>query len=529
MTQWEVRMSNSRRVPYFYNAETKEAVWDPPAGLSKQEIKALPGAELLSGGGGASGQVKASHLLVKHSGSRRPASWKEANITRSKEEAIDILKGYQAEIGDSGEKFGELAKVHSDCSSHEKNGDLGWFGRGQMQKPFEDATFALEVGEISDIISIFALIATFSYWSLKPSTFRLASSPITNTNMATIASIEQEQNELKEAMEAATKGVPLPYADRLDKPNFGYGNIKVSKLLVHPIKNDRKWAIIDATKHVVITARDVAKMVLITPKVEVDEDSPYGGVLRISFPQDSGCDEFVIPLRPTEDILKAWSLINDIQLWDDLDLDGYICDTLPSMPSASGRSVSSILSAYFEKPVHLVYKGARPRQCDPTSQFPSLKATAVYQDGYPLLVLSEENVKAVEKELRRHVGTQGIEERWATDEIVVERFRPNIVIQGAGPFEEDYWEEICIGRDVSSALNHAGILLVSKCARCLLPNVSPETGIRDKAVPFKVLMKFRTGIIPDDKWKPCVGCNGVPRSEGMISVGDVVVVRKMIV
>ncbi|KAK7464478.1 peptidyl-prolyl cis-trans isomerase Pin1 [Stygiomarasmius scandens] len=150
--QWEVRMSNSRKVPYFYNTETKEAVWDPPAGISPDQIKTLPGAELLSGGAPA-GQVRASHLLVKHNGSRRPASWKEANITRSKEEAIDILKGFQAEIGGSADKFGELAKIHSDCSSHEKNGDLGFFGRGQMQKPFEDATYALEVGQISEIIS----------------------------------------------------------------------------------------------------------------------------------------------------------------------------------------------------------------------------------------------------------------------------------------------------------------------------------------------------------------------------------------
>ncbi|KAF9004923.1 hypothetical protein BDZ89DRAFT_604837 [Hymenopellis radicata] len=41
-----------------------------------------------------------------------------------------------------------------------------------------------------------------------------------------------------------------------------------------------------------------------------------------------------------------------------------------------------------------------------------------------------------------------------------------------------------------------------------LPNVSPETGIRDKAVPYKVLMKIRVGIDPKQKWKACVGCNG---------------------
>ena len=41
-------------------------------------------------------QVQCSHLLVKHAGSRRPSSWREENITRSKEDAIDILNCEQA-------------------------------------------------------------------------------------------------------------------------------------------------------------------------------------------------------------------------------------------------------------------------------------------------------------------------------------------------------------------------------------------------------------------------------------------------
>ena len=77
----------------------------------------------------------------------------QANITRTKDQAIDILRGYQAEIGSSQDKFAELASKHSDCSSHTHGGDLGWFGKGQMQKPFEQATYALDVGQISDVIS----------------------------------------------------------------------------------------------------------------------------------------------------------------------------------------------------------------------------------------------------------------------------------------------------------------------------------------------------------------------------------------
>jgi NIMA-interacting peptidyl-prolyl cis-trans isomerase 1 len=77
----------------------------------------------------------------------------QENITRTKEEAIKILKNYQDQIKGSPDIFAELANKHSDCSSHSNGGDLGWFGRGQMQKPFEDAAYGLEVGEISDVFS----------------------------------------------------------------------------------------------------------------------------------------------------------------------------------------------------------------------------------------------------------------------------------------------------------------------------------------------------------------------------------------
>ncbi|KAL3924953.1 MAG: hypothetical protein SGILL_000726 [Bacillariaceae sp.] len=65
------------------------------------------------------------------------------------------LKEYEAKIKSEGvhEAFPKYAKERSDCSSFKNNGDLGFFGPGMMQKPFEDATFSLQVGEMSGIVS----------------------------------------------------------------------------------------------------------------------------------------------------------------------------------------------------------------------------------------------------------------------------------------------------------------------------------------------------------------------------------------
>lgn len=76
----------------------------------------------------------------------------QENITRSKEDAIKILKDHAAKIGADRDKFAELATEYSDCASHKNGGDLGCFGKGQMQKPFEDGVLALEIGGISDVV-----------------------------------------------------------------------------------------------------------------------------------------------------------------------------------------------------------------------------------------------------------------------------------------------------------------------------------------------------------------------------------------
>lgn len=72
----------------------------------------------------AEGKIRCAHLLVKHRDSRRPSSWREANITRTKEEAIEILKGYERRIKSGEVRLADLAVTESDCSSARKRGDL---------------------------------------------------------------------------------------------------------------------------------------------------------------------------------------------------------------------------------------------------------------------------------------------------------------------------------------------------------------------------------------------------------------------
>ncbi|MBW2648948.1 MAG: peptidylprolyl isomerase [Deltaproteobacteria bacterium] len=86
-------------------------------------------------------KIRASHILVKA----------ESGADESvKAEALKKIKKIQKELKAGGD-FAELAKKYSECPSSAKGGDLGYFGRGQMVKPFEEAAFSLKPGEISDI------------------------------------------------------------------------------------------------------------------------------------------------------------------------------------------------------------------------------------------------------------------------------------------------------------------------------------------------------------------------------------------
>ena len=73
--------------------------------------------------------------------------FKEREAARAKVDEI------LAELRKTPDRFAELAKQHSqDPGSAPQGGDLGYFGRGAMVKPFEDATFKLSEGELSPVV-----------------------------------------------------------------------------------------------------------------------------------------------------------------------------------------------------------------------------------------------------------------------------------------------------------------------------------------------------------------------------------------
>jgi len=87
-------------------------------------------------------EVMASHILIKVGEKATPEEKQKAK------EKIEALKTRAM----SGEDFAKLAKENSEDGSASNGGDLGYFRKGQMVKPFEDAAFGLEKDQISPVV-----------------------------------------------------------------------------------------------------------------------------------------------------------------------------------------------------------------------------------------------------------------------------------------------------------------------------------------------------------------------------------------
>ncbi|MFI5385338.1 MAG: MOSC domain-containing protein [Fimbriimonadales bacterium] len=120
-----------------------------------------------------------------------------------------------------------------------------------------------------------------------------------------------------------------------------------------------------------------------------------------------------------------------------------------------------------------------------------------FADSNPILVAGQASI-------------DDLNARLATS-IPIRRFRPNIILTGSAPYEEDGWAEIRIGE----------VLLrrTKRCARCAVPTIDIETAIPSDE-PLRALNSYRK--VDGKVW---FGCFYAPDSLGTVSVGDGAAVR----
>lgn len=147
----------------------------------------------------------------------------------------------------------------------------------------------------------------------------------------------------------------------------------------------------------------------------------------------------------------------------------------------------------------LVYMpDASVRPTDPTYA----DARTSLSDGYPYLILSQASLDDLNERLTPS-GSPG-----GGGRIGMDRFRPNIVVAGGTPYQEDGWREVVIG-EVTFAC-------VKTCGRCIITTTDQTTGERGKE-PLRTLASYRSVGS-----RVLFGMNAVAPDQGIVRVGDLV-------
>ncbi|OIP71888.1 MAG: hypothetical protein AUK43_04850 [Oscillatoriales cyanobacterium CG2_30_40_61] len=130
-----------------------------------------------------------------------------------------------------------------------------------------------------------------------------------------------------------------------------------------------------------------------------------------------------------------------------------------------------------------------------------------FADGYPCLLTNTASLAELNRKLQETYPK-------SSEEVPMNRFRPNLVIDTDQPFLEDQWKVILIGEIYFD--------LVKPCSRCIVTTTDQESGERNPLKePLKTLATFRQqpgGVM--------FGINIIPRNTGTIRVGDVVEVME---
>lgn len=196
---------------------------------------------------------------------------------------------------------------------------------------------------------------------------------------------------------------------------------------------DREWMVVDADGQF-MTQRDYPKMALIVPRIKADTlELRAPGMLRLEVPLG-------LP-DPSEEATLT------VQVWDD-SVQAYDCD----------ETTATWFSKFLGVPCRLVRFHAEAKRSSNKEWTNGLEVPTLFADGYPMLVISEASLADLNSKLQAQ-GRQPLP---------MNRFRPNIVVNGIEAFEEDVTESFRIGDAVLKP--------VKPCPRCPMPAVDQATG-----------------------------------------------------
>ncbi|MFF0558847.1 MOSC domain-containing protein [Streptomyces sp. NPDC004266] len=240
------------------------------------------------------------------------------------------------------------------------------------------------------------------------------------------------------------------------------------------LARDRRWAVVDAANKVV-TQRRHPRMALATA-----EPLPGGGV------------SLSAPGRPTLTVEvpqppPATATVT-MEIFD------KFVEAVPADPAAAAW-----LSEYLESDVRLVHMDApeHRRPVDPDYALPG--ETVSFADGYPLLVATTASLDALNSLIAQ--GDHADE-----GPLPMNRFRPNLVIEGTAPWAEDGWKRLAVGE--------VTFRVARPCGRCVVTTTDQFTAERGKE-PLRTLARHRTS-----DGRVIFGQNLVPEHTGTVRVGD---------
>lgn len=210
---------------------------------------------------------------------------------------------------------------------------------------------------------------------------------------------------------------------------------------------DREWMVVDANG-VFMTQREHPKMALITPRIKAETlELRAPGMLRLEIPLG----------LPDPDDAPAL----DVRVWNDT-VKAFDCD----------ETTAAWFTGFLGVPCRLVRFHANAKRIANADWTGGIEAPTLFSDGYPVLVISQASLA----DLNEKLVAQG------RDALPMNRFRPSLVIDGVGAFEEDYAASLAIG--------NATLKPVKPCARCPIPSIDQTTGTIGPD-PLDILQSYR--------------------------------------